>query len=193
LLKNGVLRTAPTDERILPGVTRGHFLMLARQIGIPVDETAFTGPFVMKPGEADRATILACDPGLLSRHDVEWWGRANGVSPEIPSLLRPDGGNGAGGGPVEWHAAWGADRDSRLLTGDQGVYYAAPLAGTFKTLKPQAFGLHRSARASTWGTGGRSIGADVNRVGPEVSPAQPAPPKPTGAPGRPGVPKKPSF
>ena len=42
LLKNGVLRTAPTDERILPGVTRGHFLMLARQIGIPVDETAFT-------------------------------------------------------------------------------------------------------------------------------------------------------
>ena len=42
LLKDGVLRTAPADERILPGVTRGHFLMLAREIGIPVDETAFT-------------------------------------------------------------------------------------------------------------------------------------------------------
>jgi D-alanine transaminase len=42
MLKNGVLRTAPADERILPGVTRGHFLMLARELGVPVEETAFT-------------------------------------------------------------------------------------------------------------------------------------------------------
>ena len=42
MLKEGVLRTAPADERILPGVTRGHFLMLAREIGVPVDEAAFT-------------------------------------------------------------------------------------------------------------------------------------------------------
>ena len=42
LLKDGVLRTAPADERILPGVTRGHFLMLAKKLGVPVDETAFT-------------------------------------------------------------------------------------------------------------------------------------------------------
>ena len=42
LLKDGILRTAPADERILPGVTRAHYLMLARELGIPVDETAFT-------------------------------------------------------------------------------------------------------------------------------------------------------
>jgi D-alanine transaminase len=42
LLKDGVLRTAPADEQILPGVTRAHFLMLARELNIPVDETAFT-------------------------------------------------------------------------------------------------------------------------------------------------------
>ena len=42
LLKDGTLRTAPADERILPGVTRGHFLMLAQRLNIPVDETAFT-------------------------------------------------------------------------------------------------------------------------------------------------------
>ncbi|MEN6637114.1 MAG: aminotransferase class IV [Clostridiaceae bacterium] len=42
LLKNGVLRTAPADERILPGVTRAHYLMLARELGVPVDETTFT-------------------------------------------------------------------------------------------------------------------------------------------------------
>lgn len=42
LLKDGVLRTAPADEQILPGVTRAHFLMLARELNVPVDETAFT-------------------------------------------------------------------------------------------------------------------------------------------------------
>jgi len=42
LLKDGILRTAPSDERILPGVTRAHFLMIAREIGVTVDESTFT-------------------------------------------------------------------------------------------------------------------------------------------------------
>ncbi len=42
MLKGGVLRTAPADEKILPGVTRAHFLMLAKRLNVPVDETAFT-------------------------------------------------------------------------------------------------------------------------------------------------------
>lgn len=42
MLKDGVLRTHPADEHILPGVTRAHFLMLARELNIPVEETAFT-------------------------------------------------------------------------------------------------------------------------------------------------------
>ena len=51
LLKNGVLRTAPADERILPGVTRAHFLMIARELGVPVDETAFTLEEMLKADE----------------------------------------------------------------------------------------------------------------------------------------------
>ena len=42
MLKDGILRTAPADERILPGVTRAHFLMLANRLNIPVEETAFS-------------------------------------------------------------------------------------------------------------------------------------------------------
>ncbi|MDD4312521.1 MAG: aminotransferase class IV, partial [Eubacteriales bacterium] len=56
MLKDGVLRTAPADTRILPGVTRGHFLMLAREIGIPVDETAFT---VTEMEQADELMITS--------------------------------------------------------------------------------------------------------------------------------------
>ncbi len=40
--QDGILRTCPADERILPGVTRAHFIMLAKECGVPVDETAFT-------------------------------------------------------------------------------------------------------------------------------------------------------
>ncbi len=42
MLKDGALQTAPADEHILPGITRGHFLMLARAMGVPVVERAFT-------------------------------------------------------------------------------------------------------------------------------------------------------
>ncbi len=42
ILKDGVLRTAPLSNWILPGITRAHLLTLAREMGIPVREEAFT-------------------------------------------------------------------------------------------------------------------------------------------------------
>lgn len=56
MLKDGSLRTAPADERILPGVTRAHFLMLAKRLNIPVDETVFTLEEMM---EADELMITS--------------------------------------------------------------------------------------------------------------------------------------
>lgn len=52
ILKDGVLRTAPTDELILPGITRKHLLGLAREHGIPVDESPFTMKELMDADEA---------------------------------------------------------------------------------------------------------------------------------------------
>ena len=37
---DGTVRTHPLDRRILPGVTRHHVLRLARDLGLPVEETA---------------------------------------------------------------------------------------------------------------------------------------------------------
>lgn len=42
ILKNGVVRTHPSNHLILPGIARQHMLEQARLLGIPVDETAFT-------------------------------------------------------------------------------------------------------------------------------------------------------
>ena len=51
ILKDGVLRTAPTDELILPGITRKHLLELARELGIPTDERPFSMVELMNADE----------------------------------------------------------------------------------------------------------------------------------------------
>ena len=51
MLKDGVLRTAPTDELILPGITRKHLLELARTHGIPVEERPFSMVELMNADE----------------------------------------------------------------------------------------------------------------------------------------------
>ena len=51
ILKDGVLRTAPTDELILPGITRKHLLALAREHGIPVREEPYSMVELMNADE----------------------------------------------------------------------------------------------------------------------------------------------
>ena len=51
MLKDGVLHTAPTDELILPGITRKHLLQLAREHGIPVVEEPFSMVELMNADE----------------------------------------------------------------------------------------------------------------------------------------------
>ena len=46
------MRTAPTDELIMPGITRKHLLALAREHGIPVEETPFSMVELMNADEA---------------------------------------------------------------------------------------------------------------------------------------------
>ena len=42
ILKNGVFKTAPLDNLILPGITRAHLIKTCNKLGIPVSEEAFT-------------------------------------------------------------------------------------------------------------------------------------------------------
>lgn len=42
IIKDGVLRTAPCDNLILPGITRKHMIELAHELNIPVLEEPFT-------------------------------------------------------------------------------------------------------------------------------------------------------
>lgn len=42
ILKDGILKTHPTTNRILPGIARRHVLLACRRLGIPYCEEAFT-------------------------------------------------------------------------------------------------------------------------------------------------------
>ena len=42
ITNDGVFKTAPTDNLILPGIARAHLIKACRKIGVPVDETPFT-------------------------------------------------------------------------------------------------------------------------------------------------------
>lgn len=81
ILKDGVLRTAPLDELILPGITRGHLIALAGQLGIPVQEKPFTVEEMMAADEVlfTSAGALGCGVDAIDGQAVG--GRA-------PRLLR---------------------------------------------------------------------------------------------------------
>lgn len=42
ILKDGIFRTHPADNLILPGIARAHLIKACKKLGIPVDETPFT-------------------------------------------------------------------------------------------------------------------------------------------------------
>ena len=42
IIQDGMLRTAPTDNLILPGIARAHLIRMCKKLEIPVNETPFT-------------------------------------------------------------------------------------------------------------------------------------------------------
>jgi D-alanine transaminase len=81
ILQNGVFRTAPTDNLILPGIARAHLIASCRVLGIPVEEKPFTITEMMAADEVIvSSSSIFCS--FASRID----GRA--VGGKAPELLR---------------------------------------------------------------------------------------------------------
>lgn len=70
IVKNGVVRTPPLEDGILPGITRGFVLELARETGVPVREESFPPADLLAADEAFlTGTTRAVQP-ILSVDDV---------------------------------------------------------------------------------------------------------------------------
>ena len=83
IIKDGILRTAPCDNLILPGITRKHMLELARELDIPVVEEPFT---VDELFDADE--VIVSRSGALCHAAESIDGRrVGGRAPEILEKL----------------------------------------------------------------------------------------------------------
>ncbi len=84
ILKDGVFRTAPTDNLILPGIARAHLIGACRALGIPVDERPFTVAEMMDADE-----VIVSSSGSLGLQAREIDGQAvGGKAPELLTALQ---------------------------------------------------------------------------------------------------------
>lgn len=84
IIKSGVFKTAPLDNLILPGITRGNLIQLCKEHGIPVEESPFTIKELM---EADE--IIVSSSGSLCIQVAEIDGvSVGGKAPEILRTLQ---------------------------------------------------------------------------------------------------------
>ena len=65
ILSGGVLRTAPTDNLILPGIARAHLIRACGKLGIPVSET----PFSLDEMKAADEIFTTSSGALIKRAD----------------------------------------------------------------------------------------------------------------------------
>ena len=84
ILKDGVLRTAPTDNLILPGIARAHLLRACESLGIPVKEEPFFLPDLFSADE-----VIVTSSSHLCMHACEVDGQpVGGKDPEHLEQLR---------------------------------------------------------------------------------------------------------
>jgi D-alanine transaminase len=81
ILKNGVFRTAPTDNLILPGVARAHLIACCRALGIGVEEKPFTVTELMG---ADEVIVSSSSVFCASASHID----GQTVGGKAPELLR---------------------------------------------------------------------------------------------------------
>ncbi|MDR0718853.1 MAG: aminotransferase class IV [Treponema sp.] len=81
ILKDGVFRTAPPDNLILPGISRAHLISHAKALGIRVEEKAFTLEEMMDADEIITSSTTAMCMGAEKIDNKNAGGKA-------PALLK---------------------------------------------------------------------------------------------------------
>jgi len=68
IIKDGIFRTAPTDEYILPGIARAHLIAACKRLHVPVDETPFTVDEMM---DADEVIVTSSGSLALAAYQID--------------------------------------------------------------------------------------------------------------------------
>ncbi len=84
IIKDGVFKTAPADNLILPGIARAHIIKMCKKFNIPVDETAFNLKELM---EADEVIVTSSGQFCMATSEIDGE-PVGGKSPEIVKKLQ---------------------------------------------------------------------------------------------------------
>ncbi|MDR2553505.1 MAG: aminotransferase class IV [Treponema sp.] len=84
IIQNGIFRTSPTDNLILPGIARGRLAKLALDLGIPVDYS----PFTLGDLFAAEEVIITSSGALCVPVDAVDARPVGGKAPELLNKLR---------------------------------------------------------------------------------------------------------
>lgn len=84
ILKDGILKTHPNDQYILPGIAKSHLIMACRKLRIPVDET----PFTMSEMEAADEIIVTSSSNFCSAVKALEGRPAGGKAPELIEAIQ---------------------------------------------------------------------------------------------------------
>lgn len=68
IIKNGIFKTAPTDNLILPGIARAHIIKMCKKFDIPVDETPFTLKELM---DADEIIVTSSGQFCMAACEID--------------------------------------------------------------------------------------------------------------------------
>ncbi|AAK78768.1 D-alanine transaminase [Clostridium acetobutylicum] len=84
IIKDEILKTAPTDNLILPGIARAHLIKMCKKFEIPVDETPFTLKELINADE-----VIVTSSGQFCMTACEIDGRpVGGKAPDIIKKLQ---------------------------------------------------------------------------------------------------------
>jgi len=84
IIKDGVFRTAPTDNLILPGIARANLIRFCKELGVPVCEEPFTLDEMMA---ADEVIVSSSSAFCLAAEMIDGT-PVGGKAPEILNSLR---------------------------------------------------------------------------------------------------------
>lgn len=84
IIQDGMLRTAPTDNLILPGIARAHLIKMCKKLGYTVNETAFTLDDLFNAEEV----IVTSSSNLCLHADMIDGKPVGGKQPEMLEKIR---------------------------------------------------------------------------------------------------------
>lgn len=68
IIKDGIFKTAPADNLILPGIARAHIIKMCKKFEIPVNETAFNLKELM---EADEVIVTSSGQFCMATSEID--------------------------------------------------------------------------------------------------------------------------